>query len=89
MTQFSLKTTRLIEVPIEAVWDAIHDSQRWPPWWPYVVHLQESVPGERACPISYRSMQRPLGSNGWHCWTVLSMANCKVADAGIFIGTTM
>ena len=46
MTQFSLTTTWLIDAPIEAVWDAIHDSQRLPPWWPYVVHLQESVRSE-------------------------------------------
>ncbi len=38
--------TWLIEAPIEAVWDAIHDSQRWPPWWPYLVHQQESVRSE-------------------------------------------
>ena len=46
MTQFSLTTNWLIDAPIEAVWDAIHDSQRLPPWWPYVVHLQESVRSE-------------------------------------------
>ena len=38
--------TWLIEAPIEAVWDAIHDSQRWLPWWRYVVHQQESVRSE-------------------------------------------
>jgi Polyketide cyclase / dehydrase and lipid transport len=46
MTQFSLTTTWLIEAPLEAVWDAIYESERWPSWWPYVVHVQESARGE-------------------------------------------
>jgi Polyketide cyclase / dehydrase and lipid transport len=46
MTQFSLTTTWLIEAPLEKVWDAIYESERWPSWWPYVVHVQESVRGE-------------------------------------------
>ncbi len=46
MTQFSLTTTWLIEAPLEAVWDAIYESERWPTWWPYMFRVQESVRGE-------------------------------------------
>ena len=46
MTQFSLTTTWLIEAPLESVWDAIYESERWPSWWPHVVRVQETVRGE-------------------------------------------
>jgi uncharacterized protein YndB with AHSA1/START domain len=33
MADYRFKTLWRIDAPIEAVWDAIHDSERWPEWW--------------------------------------------------------
>lgn len=46
MAQFFLTTTWLVEAPLEKVWEAIYQSERWPSWWRYVVRVQESVRGE-------------------------------------------
>ena len=35
-----------VEAPIDAVWDAIYDSNRWPDWWPFVASVQELAPGD-------------------------------------------
>ena len=33
MADYRFLTTWLVEAPIEAVWDTIHDTERWPEWW--------------------------------------------------------
>ena len=33
MASYRFLTTWLIEAPIGAVWDAIHDVEHWPEWW--------------------------------------------------------
>jgi hypothetical protein len=35
-----------VAAPIQAVWDAIYDSQRWPTWWRYVAAVDELAPGD-------------------------------------------
>ncbi|HEX8967578.1 MAG TPA: SRPBCC family protein [Chloroflexota bacterium] len=35
-----------VDAPIQAVWDAIYHSERWPHWWPYVAAVDELAPGD-------------------------------------------
>ncbi len=35
-----------VEAPIESVWAAIYDADRWPDWWPFVARVQELAPGD-------------------------------------------
>jgi uncharacterized protein YndB with AHSA1/START domain len=38
-------TTWVLGSPIEPVWDAIFDAERWPEWWPGVESVVELEPG--------------------------------------------
>ncbi|OYY95775.1 MAG: hypothetical protein B7Y41_00310 [Hydrogenophilales bacterium 28-61-23] len=40
MTEYRLLTIWRIEAPLEAVYAAIHDSPRWPDWWPGVQKVE-------------------------------------------------
>lgn len=33
MSRYRFLTTWLVEAPVEPVWDAIYDAERWPEWW--------------------------------------------------------
>jgi Polyketide cyclase / dehydrase and lipid transport len=45
MTEFRLTTLWRIEAPVQAVWDAIHDSIHWPRWWKNVEAVRELQAG--------------------------------------------
>lgn len=36
MARYSFLTTWALAAPIDDVWEAIHDTERWPEWWPGV-----------------------------------------------------
>jgi uncharacterized protein YndB with AHSA1/START domain len=44
-TEFRLVTDWLLDAPIEPVWAAIGDVERWPGWWPSVRRV------DRICPV--------------------------------------
>jgi hypothetical protein len=41
-------TTWLLESPVDPVWDAIYDAERWPEWWPGVESVVELEPGDES-----------------------------------------
>jgi uncharacterized protein YndB with AHSA1/START domain len=45
MPGYRFLTTWCLEAPIEPVWDAIHDSERWPRWWRGVERVVVLEPG--------------------------------------------
>lgn len=45
MPSYSFLTTWLIEAPIDPVWDAIYETERWPDWWKGVSRVHELEPG--------------------------------------------
>ena len=45
-TQYSFVTIWRFDAPIDAVWDKIIDSKRWPQWWKYVQSVTELEPGD-------------------------------------------
>ena len=46
MAEYRFLTTWCLEAPIDAVWDALHDSARWPAWWRGVEEAVELEPGD-------------------------------------------
>lgn len=44
--QYSFVTHWRIEAPIDAVWDAIYESEKWPEWWLYVQRVQKLQAGD-------------------------------------------
>ena len=46
MKEYNFKTVWVIDAPIEAVWDAIAASERWPEWWPYLESVVEIAKGD-------------------------------------------
>ncbi len=48
MSEYIFETVWTIDAPIEAVWDAIVASERWPEWWPYLESVVEVAPGDSA-----------------------------------------
>ena len=47
MARYRFLTTWLLEAPIDPVWDAIYDAERWPEWWRGVESVVELDPGGR------------------------------------------
>jgi hypothetical protein len=45
-TQYSFVTIWRFDAPINAVWDRIIDSERWPQWWKYVQIIEAVAMGE-------------------------------------------
>jgi uncharacterized protein YndB with AHSA1/START domain len=43
---YAFTTIWEVAAPIDAVWDAIYHSERWPTWWPYVAAVTELEPGD-------------------------------------------
>jgi uncharacterized protein YndB with AHSA1/START domain len=46
LAAYQFVTTWCLEAPIEPVWDAIYDSERWPEWWRGVESVVELNPGD-------------------------------------------
>jgi uncharacterized protein YndB with AHSA1/START domain len=46
MASYSFVTTWRFSAPVEAVWEAIFDSERWPLWWNGLEQVIELVPGD-------------------------------------------
>ncbi len=46
MTEYRFVTVWRIEAPIDAVWEAIYHSERWPTWWKSVTQVVEIAPGD-------------------------------------------
>lgn len=46
MKEYDFRTIWVIEAPIEAVWDVIVASERWPEWWPYLESVVEIDKGD-------------------------------------------
>lgn len=44
--RYNFRTLWIINAPIEAVWDVLEDSERWPEWWPYLESVEEIVEGD-------------------------------------------
>jgi uncharacterized protein YndB with AHSA1/START domain len=44
--QFALVTQWELEAPVNAVWDALYDVERWPSWWKYVLSVDEVQAGD-------------------------------------------
>ena len=46
MPGYRFLTTWCLGAPIDPVWDAIYDSERWPQWWRGVERVVELAPGD-------------------------------------------
>jgi hypothetical protein len=46
LTQYRLLTTWRIKAPLEDVYNVIHDSMRWPDWWPAVLKVEQRSAGD-------------------------------------------
>ena len=46
MAEYRLLTIWRIEAPLEAVYAAIHNSPRWPDWWPGMQKVEEVTAGD-------------------------------------------
>jgi uncharacterized protein YndB with AHSA1/START domain len=46
MRDYAFVTNWRLQAPLEAVWDAIYDSEAWPTWWHYVVRVDLLEPGD-------------------------------------------
>jgi uncharacterized protein YndB with AHSA1/START domain len=44
--RYRFLTTWQLEAPREAVWDALHDVERWPEWWPGVESVERLSEGD-------------------------------------------
>lgn len=43
--EYAFLTAWLIAAPVQRVWDAIYEAERWPEWWGAVTHVEELRPG--------------------------------------------
>ncbi len=46
MAGYSFVTTWKFDAPIQAVWNAVADAERYPEWWKYVVSVERISPGD-------------------------------------------
>ena len=46
MSDYAFVTQWWFDAPIERVWEAIRDSDRWPEWWRSVVSVEKIRPGD-------------------------------------------
>jgi len=46
MADYTFITVWRLEAPIDAVWDAVYQSERWPPWWRSVRQVIEISKGD-------------------------------------------
>ena len=70
MPQYSFVSIWEVEAPIESVWAAIKESEKWPSWWKYVAKVVELKKGDEsgvggvrrytwASPLPYRVVYAP------------------------------
>jgi len=45
VAEYRFLTTWCLDAPIDAVWDAIFETERWPDWWKGVERVVEKEPG--------------------------------------------
>jgi hypothetical protein len=55
---YGFLTTWLLQSPVDPVWDAIYDAERWPEWWRGVESVVELEPGD----------EQKVGSLSRHRW---------------------
>lgn len=48
MAEYRFLTTWLLDAPIVTVWDAIHEVEAWPEWWPGVRSVEKLAEGDEA-----------------------------------------
>ena len=48
MARYRFVSSWRIAAPVQDVWSAIHDAQRWPTWWPSVRSVEVIEPGDEA-----------------------------------------
>ena len=48
MAEYRFLTTWLLEAERDRVWDAIHESERWPEWWEGVLEAEKLEEGDEA-----------------------------------------
>ena len=58
MREYRFLTTWLLECERERVWDAIHESERWPEWWRGVVEAERLAFGD----------ENGIGERGRYVW---------------------
>jgi uncharacterized protein YndB with AHSA1/START domain len=46
VADYTFLTTWCVDAPIDAVWDVIFDTERWPEWWKGVEQVVELEPGD-------------------------------------------
>jgi uncharacterized protein YndB with AHSA1/START domain len=46
MADYRFLTAWCLDAPLETVWDAIYESERWPEWWQGVLEVEELEPGD-------------------------------------------
>ena len=46
MADYRFLTTWVFDAPIERVWDALYESERWPDWWRGVERVEVIEPGD-------------------------------------------
>ena len=46
MARYEFLTTWAFDAPIDRVWDALYESERWPEWWRGVERVQVLEPGD-------------------------------------------
>ncbi len=47
MAEYVFHTSWRITAPIDAVWEAIYHSERWPTWWKEIESVEELQPGDK------------------------------------------
>jgi hypothetical protein len=58
VADYRFLTAWLIEAPVAPVWDAIHDAEGWPEWWPGVESVEELDAGDGELKVGSVSRQR-------------------------------
>jgi uncharacterized protein YndB with AHSA1/START domain len=58
VAEYRFLTTWLLEAPIERVWDAIYESERWPEWWKGVLEAEKLDEGD----------EQGVGQYGRYVW---------------------
>jgi hypothetical protein len=41
LNEYSFATSWVLDAPVDAVWDAMIETEQWPEWWPYLCSVTE------------------------------------------------